>query len=198
MVSTTSAPARPPRVVAHVDAVVAQARGLLGAAVPGADVVAGAGEVAGHRGAHDARAQSGDGGHARTLVNGSAVWRAVTWEPDEHAHRSRTRHALHHRHRAVSSSIPRAAGIEDLLERFEDDDEPVGSYGAEIAAQRIAEEAGKLDPQAEDPAVQLAAASRPISPSAATRSTRSPASSSRWRRAPSSPAIPRGRQRAPR
>ena len=50
------------------------------------------------------------------------------------------------------------AGIEDLLERFEDDDEPVGSYGAEIAAQRIAEEAGKLDPQAEDPAVQLAAA----------------------------------------
>jgi hypothetical protein len=50
------------------------------------------------------------------------------------------------------------AGLEDLLERFEDDDEPVGSYGAEIAAQRIAEEAGKLDPQAEDPAVQLAAA----------------------------------------
>ena len=50
------------------------------------------------------------------------------------------------------------AGIEDLLEPFEDDDEPVGSYGAEIAAQRIAEEAGKLDPQADDPAVQLAAA----------------------------------------
>ena len=50
------------------------------------------------------------------------------------------------------------AGIADLLEPFEDDDEPVGSYGAEIAAQRIAEETGALDPQAEDPAVQLAAA----------------------------------------
>ena len=62
-------------------------------------------------------------------------------------------------HRAVVAVDPEGhAGIEDLLERFEDDDEPVGSYGAEIAAQRIAEEAGKLDPQAEDPAVQLAAA----------------------------------------
>jgi hypothetical protein len=62
-------------------------------------------------------------------------------------------------HRAVVVVDPESvAGIEDLLERFEDDDEPVGSYGAEIAAQRIAEEAGKLDPQAEDPAVQLAAA----------------------------------------
>jgi hypothetical protein len=50
------------------------------------------------------------------------------------------------------------AGLEDLLEPFEDDDEPLGSHGAEIAAQRIAEEAGALDPQAEDPAVQLAAA----------------------------------------
>jgi hypothetical protein len=62
-------------------------------------------------------------------------------------------------HRAVVAVDPEGrAGIEDLLERFEDDDEPVGSYGAEIAGQRIAEEAGKLDPQAEDPAVQLAAA----------------------------------------
>jgi hypothetical protein len=50
------------------------------------------------------------------------------------------------------------AGLEDLLEPFEDDDEPLGSHGAEIAAQRIAEEAGALDPEAEDPAVQLAAA----------------------------------------
>src|SRR5512133_1824007 len=62
-------------------------------------------------------------------------------------------------HRAVVAVDPEGdRGIEDLMERFEDDDEPVGSYGAEIAAQRIAEEAGKLDPQAEDPAVQLAAA----------------------------------------
>jgi hypothetical protein len=46
----------------------------------------------------------------------------------------------------------------DLLERFEDDDEPIGPDTAEVAAQTIAEEAGALDPQAEDPAVQLAAA----------------------------------------
>jgi hypothetical protein len=62
-------------------------------------------------------------------------------------------------HRAVVAVDPDGhAGLEDLLVRFEDDDEPLGSTGAEIAAQRIAEEAGKLDPQAEDPAVQLAAA----------------------------------------
>ena len=77
----------------------------------------------------------------------------------EHAHRPRTRHALRHRAPRRGGRRPRGpAGIEDLLEPFEDDDEPLGSYGAEIAAQRIAEEAGKLDPQAEDPAVQLAAA----------------------------------------
>ena len=62
-------------------------------------------------------------------------------------------------HRAVVVVDPDgSAGLEDLLEPFEDDDEPLGSHGAEIAAQRIIEEAGKLDPQAEDPAVQLAAA----------------------------------------
>ena len=61
--------------------------------------------------------------------------------------------------RAVAAVDPEGhAGLEDLLERFEDDDEPLGGYRAEIASQRIAEEAGKLDPQAEDPAVQLAAA----------------------------------------
>ena len=62
-------------------------------------------------------------------------------------------------HRAVVAVDPDGhAGLDDLLVRFEDDDEPLGSTGAEIAAQRIAEEAGKLDPQADDPAVQLAAA----------------------------------------
>ena len=62
-------------------------------------------------------------------------------------------------HRAVVAVDPDGhAGLEDLLVRFEDDEEPLGSTGAEIAAQRIAEEAGKLDPQADDPAVQLAAA----------------------------------------
>jgi hypothetical protein len=62
-------------------------------------------------------------------------------------------------HRAVVAVDPDGhAGLEDLLVRFEDDDEPLGSTGAEIAAQRIAEEAGALDPQGEDPGVQLAAA----------------------------------------
>ncbi len=62
-------------------------------------------------------------------------------------------------HRAVVAVDPEGnAGIEDLLARFEDDDEPLDSTGAQIAAQRIAEEAGALDPQADDPAVQLAAA----------------------------------------
>ena len=50
------------------------------------------------------------------------------------------------------------AGLEDLLEPFEDDDEPLGSHGAEIATQRIAEEAAALDPEGGDPGVQLAAA----------------------------------------
>ena len=62
-------------------------------------------------------------------------------------------------HRAVVAVDPEGnAGIEDLLARFEDDDEPLDATGAQIAAQRIAEEAGALDPRAEDPAVQLAAA----------------------------------------
>jgi hypothetical protein len=62
-------------------------------------------------------------------------------------------------HRAVVVVDPDGdAGLEDLLVRFEDDDEPLDSTSAEIAEQRIAEEAGKLDPQAEDPAVQMAAA----------------------------------------
>jgi hypothetical protein len=62
-------------------------------------------------------------------------------------------------HRAVVVVDPEGdAGLEDLLVRFEDDDEPLDSTSAEIAEQRIAEEAAKLDPQAEDPAVQLAAA----------------------------------------
>src|ERR671922_1741677 len=62
-------------------------------------------------------------------------------------------------HRAVVAVDPEGdAGLEDLLVRFEEDDEPLDSTSAEIAEQRIAEEAGKLDPQAEDPAVQMAAA----------------------------------------
>jgi hypothetical protein len=62
-------------------------------------------------------------------------------------------------HRAVTVVDPEGdAGLEDLLARFEDDDEPTGPDTAQVFAQTIAEEAAVLDPQAEDPAVQLAAA----------------------------------------
>jgi hypothetical protein len=49
-------------------------------------------------------------------------------------------------------------GLDDLLQRFEDDDEPLSSVQADIVRQRIAEGAGALDPQEEDPAVQMAGA----------------------------------------
>jgi hypothetical protein len=62
-------------------------------------------------------------------------------------------------HRAVVVTDPDGSeGLDDLLERFEDDDEPLGSTTAEIAEQRIAEAIGALDPQEEDPAVQVAGA----------------------------------------
>jgi hypothetical protein len=62
-------------------------------------------------------------------------------------------------HRAVAVVDPDGSlGLDDLLERFEDDDEPLASTSAEIAEQRIAEAVGALDPQEEDPAVQLAGA----------------------------------------
>ena len=62
-------------------------------------------------------------------------------------------------HRAVQVVDPSGSeGLDDLLARFEDADEPLSAVHAESAAQRIAEEAGALDPQAEDPAVQMAAA----------------------------------------
>jgi hypothetical protein len=49
-------------------------------------------------------------------------------------------------------------GLDDFMERFEDDDEPLDATSAEVAEQRIAEAVGALDPQAEDPAVTMAAA----------------------------------------
>jgi hypothetical protein len=62
-------------------------------------------------------------------------------------------------HRAVEVCDPDGdEGLEDLLERFEDDDEPLSSTSAEIAEQRIAEVVGELDPQEEDPAVTMAGA----------------------------------------
>jgi hypothetical protein len=62
-------------------------------------------------------------------------------------------------HRAVEVVDPDGTeGLEDLLERFEDADEPLSSTGAQSAAQRIAEGVGALDPQEEDGAVQMAGA----------------------------------------
>jgi hypothetical protein len=62
-------------------------------------------------------------------------------------------------HRAVQVVDPDGGeGLDDLLERFEDADEPVSSAVAESAAQRIAEGIGALDPQQEDGAVQMAGA----------------------------------------
>ena len=62
-------------------------------------------------------------------------------------------------HRAVEVVDPDGGeGLDDLLARFEDADEPLSSTLAESAAQRIAEGVGALDPQEEDGAVQMAGA----------------------------------------
>ncbi|MEA2249150.1 MAG: hypothetical protein QOH46_3679 [Solirubrobacteraceae bacterium] len=61
--------------------------------------------------------------------------------------------------RAVQVVDPTGSeGLDDLLERFEDADEPLSSALADSAAQRIAEGIGALDPQEEDGAVQMAGA----------------------------------------
>jgi hypothetical protein len=61
-------------------------------------------------------------------------------------------------HRAVRVLDPTGndQNLGELLERFEDEDQPIGD--AAEAGQRIAEGVGALDPQAEDAALQLAAA----------------------------------------
>jgi hypothetical protein len=62
-------------------------------------------------------------------------------------------------HRAVEVVDPDGTeGLDDFLERFEDADEPLSGGRADAVSRRIAEAAGALDPQAEDGAVQLAAA----------------------------------------
>jgi len=62
-------------------------------------------------------------------------------------------------HRAVQIVDPDGGeGLDDLLVRFEDADEPLSSDGADSAAQRIAEGIGAVDPQEEDGAVQMAGA----------------------------------------
>jgi hypothetical protein len=60
--------------------------------------------------------------------------------------------------RAVEVCDPNGAndGATDLLVRFEDADEPVSAV-ADVE-QRLAEAAGAIDPQAEDPVVQMVAA----------------------------------------
>jgi hypothetical protein len=61
--------------------------------------------------------------------------------------------------RAVQVVDPNGSeGLDDLLERFEDADEPLSAGLADSAAQRIAEGVGALDPQEEDGAVQMAGA----------------------------------------
>lgn len=61
-------------------------------------------------------------------------------------------------HRAVHVLDPTGndQDLGELLGRFEDADEPIGE--ADVAAQRIAEGVGALDPQAEDAELQLASA----------------------------------------
>jgi hypothetical protein len=62
-------------------------------------------------------------------------------------------------HRAVQVVDPTGSeGLDDLLERFEDADEPLSSVQAESVAERLTEQIGMLDPQAEDAAVQMAGA----------------------------------------
>jgi hypothetical protein len=62
-------------------------------------------------------------------------------------------------HRAVEIVDPDGGeGLDDLLARFEDADEPLSSTLAESAALQIAEGVGALDPQEEDGAVQMAGA----------------------------------------
>jgi hypothetical protein len=62
-------------------------------------------------------------------------------------------------HRAVQVVDPTGSeGLDDLLQRFEDADEPLSAVLAPAVAQHLAEELGALDPQAEDPAVQMAGA----------------------------------------
>ena len=62
-------------------------------------------------------------------------------------------------HRAVVVVDPDGnQGLDDLLERFQDDDEPLSSVLADVTRQKIAEGVGALDPQEEDPAVQMAGA----------------------------------------
>ena len=62
-------------------------------------------------------------------------------------------------HRAVQVCDPTGndAGLGELLARFEDSDHPIGGEPGE-AEQRIAEGVGAIDPQGEDPSIQVAAA----------------------------------------
>jgi hypothetical protein len=62
-------------------------------------------------------------------------------------------------HRAVEIVDPDGAddAVTDLLRRMEDADEPVAALVADVE-QRMAEETGVIDPQGEDPGLQMAGA----------------------------------------
>jgi hypothetical protein len=64
--------------------------------------------------------------------------------------------AAAHRAVEVCDASARDADLGDFLVRFEDADGPIGD--PDVAKERVYEELGALDPQAEDPALQMAAA----------------------------------------
>jgi hypothetical protein len=62
-------------------------------------------------------------------------------------------------HRAVVVADPEdVGGLEGLLISFEDADEPLDSTSAAGASRRIGSEVARLDPEGDNPAMQIAAA----------------------------------------
>jgi hypothetical protein len=61
-------------------------------------------------------------------------------------------------HRAAEVVDPSGAdddGVWDLYRRLEDRDEPISGFSAGVLEQTLAEVSGAVDPQQEDPAVQM-------------------------------------------
>lgn len=58
----------------------------------------------------------------------------------------------------AAADPPGSAALDDFAARFEDADAPLSADTAERMERVVAEEAGKVDPQGEDPAVQDAVA----------------------------------------
>ena len=62
-------------------------------------------------------------------------------------------------HRAVVVADPEdQAGLGEFLIRFEDADEPIDSTAADAVSRRIGNEVARLDPEQDNPAMQIAAA----------------------------------------